>query len=71
MSLIALQSLQQFPTKGDIGGQNMDEDARFTNVLTPVSRRGFFGRAAVAGAGLMLSSGIPAKSLAREEPELC
>jgi len=49
----------------------MDEDARFTNVLTPVSRRGFFGRAAVAGAGLMLSSGIPAKSLAREEPELC
>ena len=47
----------------------MGQDARFNNVLAPVSRRSFFGRAAVAGAGLMLGSGIPINSLAREESE--
>ena len=47
----------------------MDTNSRFNNVLAPLSRRGFFGRVAVAGAGLMLSSAIPAKSLADEECE--
>jgi len=36
-----------------------------------MSRRGFFGRAALAGTGLMLSSEIPVKSQRREDPGLC
>jgi len=49
----------------------MNKNSRANNVFGPVSRRGFFGRAALAGTGLMLSSEIPVKSQRREDPGLC
>jgi len=49
----------------------MNKNYRANDIFAPVSRRGFFGRAAVAGTGLMLSSEIPVKSQRREDPGLC
>ena len=49
----------------------MNKNSQANNVFGPVSRRGFFGRAALAGTGLMLSSEIPVKSQRREDPGLC
>ena len=49
----------------------MNKNSRANDVFGPMSRRGFFGRAALAGTGLMLSSEIPVKSQRREDPGLC
>ena len=56
----------------------MVDNPRSNRALAPVSRRGFFGRAAVAGAGVMLGSGIQDENLRhqdesprREEPARC
>jgi len=59
----------------------MNKNSPFKNILAPVSRRGFFGRAAVAGTGIVLSSGIPVaglthggsgrEGLGRCGPEVC
>src|SRR5215469_10007673 len=46
----------------------MNKNSRANNVFGPMSRRGFFGRAALAGTGLMLSSEIAVKS---QHPGLC
>jgi len=52
----------------------MRKNARANNVFPPVSRRGFFGRAALAGGAVLLGSGAPAKLLAEDNegpPGLC
>ena len=41
----------------------MTKNSPSNNISAPISRRGFFGRAAVAGSGIMLSSGIPVEGL--------
>jgi hypothetical protein len=61
----------QSANEGNSGGQNMNENSLSKKILAPVSRRGFFGRAAVAGTGIMLSSGIPVRGLTPDRPGHC
>jgi len=49
----------------------MNKDSRSDNIIAPVSRRGFIGRTAVAGTGIMLSSGIPVGGLTPDAPGHC
>jgi len=49
----------------------MTKNSPSNNISAPISRRGFFGRAAVAGTGIMLSSGIPVEGLTPDGPGHC
>jgi len=52
----------------------MRKNSRSNSVFAPVSRRGFFGRAALAGGAVLLGSGAPAKLLADDNegpPGVC
>src|SRR5262245_465202 len=52
----------------------MRKNSRDNNVFAPVSRRGFFGRAALAGGAVLLGSGAPTKLLAEDNegpPGVC
>ena len=48
----------------------MINSTRSNHVLAPVSRRGFFSRAAVAGAGAILGSGIQDENLKHQDESL-